>query len=392
MTGCAAKPYAAITTLRVIIPPAAPARKWANVRLTPLAAWLALAILLAAHAALSLPAAAGDVAALLVLAVLVRLGLSLREHMRLLAHFQHEALTDELTGLGNRRALAEDLEAALAAAGAGAPQVLGLFDLDGFKLYNDTFGHPAGDALLARLSARLRAAAAPAGVAYRIGGDEFCVLVAAEEADAALERAAAALCETEAGLRIGASLGAVSLPADAATPAAALQLADRRMYEEKERAAGSPARQSRDVLLRAMAAREPDLHDHTRDVAALAQRVAAALGLERTLCESVGRAAELHDVGKVAMPDTILRKPGPEAALVRASHERWDGRGYPDGLAGEEIPLGARIVAVCDAYSAMRQARPYGKVLTDAQARAELRRCSGTQFDPRVVEAFCARR
>jgi diguanylate cyclase (GGDEF)-like protein len=388
--------------------------------LTPLAAWLALAILLAAHAALSLPAAAGDVAALLVLAVLVRLGLSLREHMRLLAHFQHEALTDELTGLGNRRALAEDLEAALAAAGAGAPQVLGLFDLDGFKHYNDTFGHPAGDALLARLSARLQAAAAPAGVAYRIGGDEFCVLVAAEEADAALERAAAALCETEAGLRIGASLGAVSLPADAATPAAALQLADRRMYEEKERAAGSPARQSRDVLLRAMAAREPDLHDHTRDVAALAQRVAAALGLERTLCESVGRAAELHDVGKVAMPDTILRKPGPldpaeaafmrrhaeigesivraapalgpEAALVRASHERWDGRGYPDGLAGEEIPLGARIVAVCDAYSAMRQARPYGKVLTDAQARAELRRCSGTQFDPRVVEAFCATR
>ena len=83
---------------------------------------------------------------------------------------------------------------------------------------------------------------------------------------------------------------------------------------------------------------------------------------------------------------------GAAAALVRASHERWDGGGYPDGLAGEEIPLGARIVAVCDAYSAMRQARPYGVVMSDAQALAELRRCAGTQFDPRVVEAFCSRR
>ena len=78
------------------------------------------------------------------------------------------------------------------------------------------------------------------------------------------------------------------------------------------------------------------------------------------------------------------------AALVRASHERWDGAGYPDGLAGEEIPLGARIVAVCDAYSAMRQQRAYGPVLTDEEARAELRRCAGTQFDPRVVAVFCA--
>jgi HD-GYP domain-containing protein (c-di-GMP phosphodiesterase class II) len=79
----------------------------------------------------------------------------------------------------------------------------------------------------------------------------------------------------------------------------------------------------------------------------------------------------------------------PVANLVRASHERWDGRGYPDGLTGEEIPLGARIVAVCDAYSAMMQTRPYGPVLDEAEALAELRRCSGSQFDPRVVKAFC---
>jgi HD-GYP domain-containing protein (c-di-GMP phosphodiesterase class II) len=155
-------------------------------------------------------------------------------------------------------------------------------------------------------------------------------------------------------------------------------------------------------------------------VAELAAAVARALGLDRRTRDDVARAAELHDVGKMAIPAEILAKRGPldgaerdlvrrhtvvgeamigaaptlrrVAQLVRASHERWDGRGYPDGLAGEAIPLGARIVAVCDAYSAMCEDRPYGEVLTEAEAMAELRRCAGTQFDPRVVHAFCMAR
>ncbi len=182
----------------------------------------------------------------------------------------------------------------------------------------------------------------------------------------------------------------------------------------------APASESRALLLRAIAERDPDLHEHTVDVTVLARRVAARLGCDGRARATIALAAELHDVGKVAIPDPILRKPGPldavetavmrrhsvigeamvrespglaaAAALVRASHERWDGAGYPDGLAGEAIPLGARIVAVCDAYSAMRQARPYGPVLGEAEALAELRRCAGTQFDPRVVAAFCAAR
>jgi HD-GYP domain-containing protein (c-di-GMP phosphodiesterase class II) len=184
----------------------------------------------------------------------------------------------------------------------------------------------------------------------------------------------------------------------------------------RERAEAS---ESRAVLLRALADRDPELHEHTVDVAVLARRVAARLGCDGRTRAAISLAAELHDVGKVAIPDLILRKPGPldadetelmrmhaeigaaivlespglaaAAALVRASHERWDGAGYPDGLAGEEIPLGARVVAVCDAYSAMRQERPYGPVLSDAEARAELVRCAGTQFDPRVVAVFCTR-
>jgi two-component system cell cycle response regulator len=164
-------------------------------------------------------------------------------------------------------------------------------------------------------------------------------------------------------------------------------------------------------------ARLPELAEHADAVAGLAHAVAVALGLGGEDRDLVVRAAELHDVGKVAVPDAILAKPGPldpterafmerhtvigeaiveaaaplrpAASLVRSSHERWDGSGYPDRLAGEAIPLGARIVAVCDAYHAMVQDRAYGRVLGEAEALDELRRCSGTQFDPRVVAAFC---
>jgi two-component system, cell cycle response regulator len=171
-----------------------------------------------------------------------------------------------------------------------------------------------------------------------------------------------------------------------------------------------------DVLLRALA-QEPAAAAHAHEVAELAAELARALGLDRRSRDEVARAAELHDVGKMAIPAEILAKRGPladserelmrshtvvgeamigcaptlrrVALLVRASHERWDGHGYPDGLRGEAIPLGARIVAVCDAYSAMCEHRPYGNVLSEAEALAELRRCAGTQFDPRVVHAFC---
>src|SRR5436853_4327001 len=133
--------------------------------------------------------------------------------------------------------------------------------------------------------------------------------------------------------------------------------------------------------------------------------------------EEVSRAAELHDVGKMAVPEEILNKPGPlddvefgfirqhtivgerilaaapslasVAKIVRASHERWDGSGYPDGLAGEEIPLAARIVLVCDAYHAMTSDRPYQPPVAVADALAELRRCAGTHFDPKVIDVFC---
>ena len=274
--------------------------------------------------------------------------------------------------------------------------------------------------LIEHLGGRLAGSVKGVGRAFRMGGDEFCVLVPAERATAALVRAGEALREEGEGFRIDASVGVVELPADAVDAEAALQLADRRMYAQKDGRPHSPARQSGDVLLRVIGEREPELLAHTRAVAELSRALASATGLDPETRETVARAAELHDVGKVAVPDAILSKPGPldedeeafmrrhtvigesiiaeapalreVAALVRASHERWDGSGYPDGLAGHAIPLGARIVSVCDAYSAMRQKRPYGEVLGEEEALDELRRGAGSQFDPALVAAFCVLR
>jgi diguanylate cyclase (GGDEF)-like protein len=150
------------------------------------------------------------------------------ENRALLVASRREAVTDALTGLGNRRALAAELQ-------GGGPLMLALFDLNGFKQYNDTFGHPAGDALLARLGERLRAAMEDVGAAYRMGGDEFCVTarLAAGEPEAIAARAAAALSERGEGFAVSCAYGVARLGTDGDDPDAVLQLADRRLYENK---------------------------------------------------------------------------------------------------------------------------------------------------------------
>jgi diguanylate cyclase (GGDEF)-like protein len=331
-----------------------------------------------------------------------------------------QATTDPLTGLGNRRKLASDLGERLTGSGTSDPEpfLLLLFDLDGFKGYNDTFGHLAGDALLSHLGGRLSSAVAPAGTAYRLGGDEFCVLLPAVPGDMGdlVARSAAALSERGERFSIGASCGAVLLPHEASTPDYALQLADQRMYARKQGRPSAVREQTRDVLLRIMHAKQPGLPDHSSGVADLAIQVGRRLGMTAEQIDELARAAELHDIGKVGLPDAILDKPGtldpeewefvrqhtilgerilsaapalrPVATIVRASHERWDGRGYPDRLGGEEIPLAARIVAVCDAYEAITSDRCYRDARSGDVARKELVREAGRQFDPKVVAAF----
>ena len=401
-------------------PDAEPPREGVRLIVMPLSfGAVGLAVLIyGCFASLNLLAIALAAAALS--AVGARLILTFRENTQMLHVSRDEALTDALTGLPNRRALARHLERAIPRASEDHSLVLALFDLDGFKLYNDTFGHPAGDALLVRLGRSLSDYLDGRGTAYRMGGDEFCALFEPRDQVFAplVAGAAQALSEHGEGFSIGCSYGSILLPLEAEDASEALRIADQRMYAQKNTGRASASRQSRDVLVRALAERNPELSSHQQDVAGLAERVALRLALAEDQVDLIRHAAELHDVGKVAIPDEILSKPGPlddrewgfirshtligeriigaapalaeVASLVRSTHERWDGKGYPDGLRGADIPLGSRIVAVADSFDAMTSERPYGTQRTAAEALREIRDCAGTQFDPVVVEAFCA--
>ncbi|HZQ66207.1 MAG TPA: HD domain-containing phosphohydrolase [Gaiellaceae bacterium] len=352
------------------------------------------------------------------LTVMARTWLTFREKGDLLKLMWTQAITDPLTGLGNRRRLVADLDKALRLGDAAEPRILAVFDLDGFKRYNDTFGHPAGDALLTRLAASLASVCEPVGTSYRLGGDEFCVLAAVhgEDAETFLDATARALADEGEAFTVTSSFGAVFLPEETVVPNEALRLADQRLYAQKRERAerGNP----HEMLLQALYEREPDLRPHVQGVAAMACAVGRVLGLSGDELDELRLAARLHDVGKLAIPDAVLQKPGPldvdewafmkehtvigerilsaspalldVGRIVRATHERWDGGGYPDGASGLGIPLAARIIAVCDAYSAMTSARPYRAPVEPAAAVAELWRCAGTQFDPEVVAVFCA--
>jgi HD-GYP domain-containing protein (c-di-GMP phosphodiesterase class II) len=237
-------------------------------------------------------------------------------------------------------------------------------------------------------------------------GDGKTICLAAEEA----------LTERGGGFSIGASWGMVRLPVEAGTATDALRLADRRMYAQKGQRADSARSQARGVLLRVLHEREPELDRHLDGVAHLAATMGRALKLEAEDVDVLVRAAELHDIGKVAIPDEILHKSGrltdaewalmrkhtaigervlsaapamnQVARLVRSTHERWDGGGYPDGLAGEEIPLGSRVILICDAYNAMVEGRPYREPMSAERATEALYEGAGTQFDPRLIDLF----
>jgi len=233
-----------------------------------------------------------------------------------------------------------------------------------------------------------------------------------------LEEAAAALTEEGESFTLGCSYGAVLLPAEATDPSDALRLADQRMYRKKYSRQRSVARQTTAVVSRLFSESHPELKHHLGSVARYAEATARRLGVAEDGVEQVRAAGELHDIGKMGIPAGILEKRGPldpqetefiqqhpligerivaaapalmsVAQLVRSSHERFDGDGYPDGLREGEIPLGARIVACCDAFDAMLSDRPYAAAFDERAAIGELRRGARSQFDPRVVEALCA--
>src|SRR6266508_154338 len=297
--------------------------------------------------------------------------------------------------------------------GTAGRNALVLFDLDGFKSYNDSFGHLPGDALLRRLGLKLAEAVAGWGKAYRLGGDEFCLLAplrGREPVDGICALGSEALSEAGEGFAIGASYGAVGLPDEARAPSDVLATADLRMYAYKQKGRPSAARQTTDALVRVQLERSPLLGPHVSEVAALAEAVGELMGLPEHRLHTLRQTAELHDIGKMSIPDAVLDKPGPltddewqlihehtvvgerivsaapalreVAKMVRATHERVDGTGYPDRLAGDAIPLEARIVTAADAICAMTQMRPYRKAMS-LEGAIDEPRPSGERLEPR---------
>jgi diguanylate cyclase (GGDEF)-like protein/putative nucleotidyltransferase with HDIG domain len=351
------------------------------------------------------------------------------------------ALTDPLTGLGNHRHFHERLQRELLRAeDERAPLTLCFVDIDDFKKINDRFGHPSGDRVLSQVAGRLR----QGGEAFRLGGDEFALLLADHDEATALA-AAKSVVERIASLdlehvgHVTVSAGLATFPVQGHGRDELIRLADSALYWAKEhgknrvrlyrpevvelaelkRLAAGPDKAARyraaASLAQAVDARDTYTADHSHRVGDLAARIAKRVGLPPEQVELIRLAGQLHDLGKLAIPEELLRKPGaltdserlvlerhpqigfrmldslgvdPVAELVLHHHERWDGAGYPDGLAGERIPLGARIIFVADAYDAMVLDRAYRPARSPHAAIAELRRCAGSQFDPAIVAAF----
>jgi diguanylate cyclase (GGDEF)-like protein len=351
------------------------------------------------------------------------------------------ALTDPLTGLGNHRHFHERLQRELVLADESAtPVTLCLVDIDDFKKINDRFGHPVGDRVLSQTAARLR----QGGEAFRLGGDEFALLLPGLDDNAALT-AASSVVERIGALEldevgpITVSAGVATFPLQGVGRDELIRLADSALYWAKEhgknrvrlyrpdvvelaelkRLAAGPDRAARyraaASLAKAVDARDAYTGSHSERVSDMAARSATRLGADAELIELTRLAGSLHDLGKLAIPEEILRKPAalteserlvlerhpqigfrmleslgvdPVADWVLHHHERWDGSGYPDGLSGDEIPLGARIIFVADAFDAMTSDRVYRQRLSLEDAVGELDRCAGSQFDPGVVSAF----
>jgi GGDEF domain-containing protein len=355
----------------------------------------------------------------LIVTVFVRMVETVRRQSAALRERERETLNDPLTGLGNSRMLSSDLDTVCAR--HGERWALVLFELDGLQAHSDRFGSAAGDELLRRAAHTLVHAVEPLnGAVYRIETTRLAALVPCGESrgEEIVLAVTAALGEGETDSGVGRLHGAVTIPEEAEERSTALQIAGQRLAAHKQRQHRSARRQAHAVLIAALCARQPELRDHLRGVTYRAIALARRLGVGVNEIDDIALASDLQDVGLLAVPESILDKeaplgefetaairshtvdgeriiaaaPGlvPIAALVRSSAERFDGTGYPDGLAGEGIPLGSRIIAVSVAFAALTARRPYRAGMNGEEALAELRRCAGTQFDPRIVDALAA--
>ena len=365
------------------------------------------------------------------------------ENAQLYVRAEQRSRIDELTGLFNRRHLEERLKEETARHSRyGDAFTILILDLDNFKTYNDIYGHPSGDVILNQIGRIIKNSVRDSDQAFHHGGDEFAVIMpqtAVEDGRVVAERVRMQIARKmeEKAIAVTCSIGLASYPSDGAMPGELVTVADTALYYAK-RTGGNRVYVSSKILseplddpgintrrnglsvIYALAstveARDPCTYGHSRKVSTYAVALAEAIGLTPEEIFRVSTAALLHDVGKVGVPDKVLNKKGklsredweaikahprlgatiignipnliPCVNIILHHHERWDGGGYPEGLKGEEIPVGARILGIADAFEAMTSVRPYRPALCHEKAIEQLRYGAGSQFDPAFVDVF----
>jgi diguanylate cyclase (GGDEF)-like protein/PAS domain S-box-containing protein len=366
------------------------------------------------------------------------------DHAQLLEKMSRLSITDELTGLYNRRRFCEVLDTEIDRSQRyGHCFCVVMMDIDGFKKYNDKFGHTSGDRLLKAFAEKLKPGIRSSDLACRYGGDEFAIILLkadAEKAIKAVDRTRSMFVQIlnlEYGLaecQLGLSAGIAEFPGSNGTAAGLIFLADCALYQAKQQG-GNKSVVASDLrilpdkelsittieevtaLAATVDARDPLTYGHSNRVANISEIIGKAIGMPEKELIELHSAAVLHDIGKLGIPDSILTKPGKPTKrewevlkghsgngakivahikdlavlvpMILHHHEWYDGTGYPDELKGENIPLGARIISIADAYDTMTTSRPYRNLLSKEEALEELERCSGRQFDPKLVALFC---